>query len=424
MKRLLIYGAALLVSILTLSCSGGGESVGGGTTTNDYIRIDQNVSSITLNPTDEQRLMSVYSNCSWQVTISTSNWPTLKLDRNSGSNNVEIWLETDKNTSTSARTATLTFKSPGISKTLTVTQTAGESFLRVSADSYEFGGDGGEQTFTIESNTDWQVSNNVLEWCKLDKKEGKSGTTQLTVTVDENPNTTPRETQIDLKGDKTATISISQKGKDYSLTLGTDNVVVDALGGEETAKTFTVTCNGSWNTSIRHEDGGAWCSISPTYGSATGANPINIKVVCQPNYTTSTRNAIITVVAGNNAKEAEVKVVQQAATYPVFAGLPTCKEISSTKQEVTISFTSMFEVTEYGFCLGTSPNPTKRYPVEGGRGKSATIQMQLDVEEGMTYYVRAYAVSPVGEKINYSEEATFETKGNQPGKDDNVSPAV
>ncbi|MDE5570861.1 MAG: hypothetical protein K2I86_02215 [Prevotella sp.] len=185
-----------------------------------------------------------------------------------------------------------------------------------------------------------------------------------------------------------------------------------------------MTCNSSWNTSIRHEDGGAWCSISPTYGSATGANPINIKVVCQPNYTTSTRNAIITVVAGNNAKEAEVKVVQQAATYPVFAGLPTCKEISNTKQEVTISFTSMFEVTEYGFCLGTSPNPTKRYPVEGGRGKSATIQMQLDVEEGMTYYVRAYAVSPVGEKINYSEEATFETKGNQPGKDDNVSPAV
>ncbi|MDE6002086.1 MAG: BACON domain-containing protein, partial [Prevotella sp.] len=418
------YGATLLVSILTLSCSGGGESVGGGTTTNDYIRIDQNVSSITLNPTEKQRLVSVYSNCSWQVTISTSNWPTLKLDRNSGSNNVEIWLETDENTSTSARTATLTFQSPGISKTLTVTQTAGESFLRVSADSYEFGGDGGEQTFTIESNVDWQVSNNVQEWCKLDKKEGKSGTTQLTVTVDENPNTTPRETQIIVTGGKTATISISQKGKDYSLTLGTDNVVVDALGGEETAKTFTVTCNGSWNTSIRHEDGGAWCSISPTYGSATGANPINIKVVCQPNYTTSTRNAIITVVAGNNAKEAEVKVVQQAATYPVFAGLPTCKEISNTKQEVTISFTSMFEVTEYGFCLGTSPNPTKRYPVEGGRGKSATIQMQLDVEEGMTYYVRAYAVSPVGEKINYSEEATFETKGKHPGKDDNLSQDV
>ena len=84
----------------------------------------------------------------------------------------------------------------------------------------------------------------------------------------------------------------------------------------------------------------------------------------------------------------------------------------------------MYEVTEYGFCLGTEANPTTRYKVEGGRGKSGTITMQLTVEEGKTYHVRAYAVSPVGDKINYSEETTFETKGNQPGKGDNSSPIL
>lgn len=423
MKRILTYGAALLVGILMLSC-GGDDTSGGGGKSNDYIRIDQNVSSISLNATDKQRMISVYSNCSWEITINKGNWSGLTLDRMSGSNDVDIWLSTDENTSTTSRSATLTFKSPGITKTLTVTQSAGDAYLRVSPDNCEFSGDGGERTLSVESNSDWRVSNNVPDWCKLDKKEGKSGKTQLVVTVEENPNTSNRETQIILSGEKSATISISQKGKDYSLTLGTDNVTVDARGGEDMSKTFSVTCNGSWSTTVQHEGGGSWCSISPSYGGATGANPLNVKVVCQPNYATSPRYATIKVVAGNNAKEAPVKVTQEAATYPVFSGVPTCREISNTKQEVTISFTSMFEVTECGFCLGTGSQPTTRYKMEGMRGTSGTVKMELDVEEGTTYYVRAYAVSPVGEKINYSEQTTFDTKGNQPGKDDNTSPDV
>ncbi len=423
MKKLLTYGAVFLAGILMLSC-GGDDTGGGGGQSNDYIRIDQNVSSISLNATDKQRKISVYSNCSWEITINKGNWSGLTLDRMSGSNDVDIWLSTDENTSTTSRSATLTLKSPGITKTLTVTQSAGDAYLKVSPDKCEFNGDGGERTLSVESNSDWRVSNNVDEWCKLDKKEGKSGKTQLVVTVEENPNTSNRETQIVLSGEKSATISISQKGKDYSLTLGTDNVTVDARGGEDMSKIFTVKCNGSWNTTILHEDGGSWCSINPSNGGATGENPLNIKVLCQPNYTTERRYATIKVIAGNNAKEASVKVTQEPATEPAFPTAPTCREISNTKWEVTISFTSMFEVTECGFCLGKESQPTKQYKMEGMRGTSGTIKMELDVEEGTTYYVRAYAVSPVGEKINYSKETKFETKGNQPGKDDNVSPGV
>ncbi len=423
MKKLLSLFAVILICILTHSCGGGSEG-GGDSVSNDYIRINDNVNSITIGATEQQKKISVYSNCSWEITINASNWPTLSFDRKGGSNDVEIWLSTDANTTTSSRSATLTFKSPGITKTLTVTQESGEANMKVSRDNYEFNGDGGEYTFTVESNSSWKVTNNVAEWCVLNLREGSSGKTELVVKVDENPNISSRETQIILTGESTATINITQKGKDYALSLGTDNVTIDAVGGEESAKTFSVTCNGSWNTSITHVGGGSWCSINPSNGSATGTNPLNVKVVCQPNYTLSSREAIIAVVAGNNAKNASLKVTQEAATYPAFNGIPACKEISSTKQEVTISFTSMFEVTEYGFCLGLSPNPTTRYKVEGGRGTSATITMQLDVEEAKTYYVRAYAVSPVGEKINYSEETTFETNGKQPDKDDNDSPNI
>ena len=391
---------------------------------NDYF--DMSPRTITFGSNETSKTVNIDSNCYWEIKISKTNWPKLTVEPVSGNGKLNnLRITSDENTTTSARSATLNVvfgANKQRSNSFIVTQDAGDAFLKVSPDSYEFSGDGGERTLSVESNSDWRVSNNVPDWCKLDKKEGKSGKTQLVVTVEENPNTSNRETQIILSGEKSATISISQKGKDYSLTLSTDNVTVDARGGEDMSKTFSVTCNGSWSTTVQHEGGGSWCSISPSYGGATGANPLNVKVVCQPNYATSPRYATIKVVAGNNAKEAPVKVTQEAATYPVFSGVPTCREISNTKQEVTISFTSMFEVTECGFCLGTGSQPTTRYKMEGVSGTSGTIKMELDVEEGMTYYVRAYAVSPVGEKINYSEETTFETKGKQPGKNDNESP--
>lgn len=396
---------------------------------NDYF--DMSPRTITFGSNETSKTVNIDSNCYWEIKISKTNWPKLTVEPVSGNGKLNnLRITSDENTTTSARSATLNVvfgANKQRSNSFIVTQDAGDAFLKVSPDSYEFSGDGGNNVFTIDTNSDWRVdkvTNNEPEWCKLDKKEGKSGQSQLTVTVDENPNITMRESQIMLLGAKPATITIRQKGKDYSLTLGTDNVTVDARGGEDMAKTFTVTCNGSWSTTVKHDDGGSWCSVSPSYGGATGANPLNVKVVCQPNYATSPRYATIKVVAGNNAKEAPVKVTQEAATYPVFSGVPTCREISSTKQEVTISFTSMFEVTECGFCLGTGSQPTTRYKMEGMRGTSGTIKMELDVEEGTSYYVRAYAVSPVGEKINYSEETKFDTKGNQPGKDDNTSPNV
>ena len=424
MRKLLSYAVTLLAGLFTVSCSGGPDDGGtGGATTNTYLRIDNDVSSVTLSAGEKQKKITVYSNTTWSITLNNSNWSDLRIDHSSGSGNMELWLNCDENTKTTSRSATLTFTAPGISKQLQVIQEAGEAYLRVSPESHDFIGDGGEYTFTIESSSAWRISRKP-DWCTLDKEEGPSGSSKLTVTVGENPSTSKQEGQIVVDGEKDFTINVSQLGKNYSLTLGTDGVAVDAVGGEDNAKTFSVTCNGAWTTSISHDDGGSWCSITPTNGTATGSEGTNVKVTCQPNYTLSPRYATVKVVAGDNAKEGTVRVTQQAATYPVFAGVPTCREVSSTVQEVTVSFTSMYEVTEYGFCLGTEANPTTRYKVEGGRGKSGTITMQLTVEEGKTYHVRAYAVSPVGDKINYSEETTFETKGNQPGKGDIVNPGI
>ena len=62
MKKILISGIAVLLSIFMFSCGGGGDD-GGASPTNDYIRIDNNVNSISLAAADEQRKISIYSNC-------------------------------------------------------------------------------------------------------------------------------------------------------------------------------------------------------------------------------------------------------------------------------------------------------------------------------------------------------------------------
>jgi len=427
-KRLLRETLLALFGVIAFTGCGGDST--SSDVNNESISLRNGAYSISIGANETSAYVDITSNCSWTVQITdNSNWQDLRItSSSSGSGNQNVNLSTNVNNTTSSRTAKLEFtKSSGGKVSFNITQEAGKAYLRVdpTPENTKFLGSGEKKEFKIESNFDWKVSNynSLAEWCHIDKTEGKSGTTLLTVTVDENPGTTSREAQIELTGQEPATLKIIQSGMSYELNVGTDKVTVGAVGGDET--TFTVKCNGKWNTNIQYKDGGSWCSINPSNGSATGSTGIDVKVVCQPNYSLAAREAIIIVIAGDNATKKEVKVEQEKANYPNFGGRPPqCREISSKKQEVTISFTSMFEVTECGFCLGTESEPTKEYQKEGVGGTSGTIKMELDVEEGTTYYVRAYAKSEVGDKINYSLETTFKTKGNQPGKDDNVSPGL
>lgn len=71
-------------------------------------------------------------------------------------------------------------------------------------------------------------------------------------------------------------------------------------------------------------------------------------------------------------------------------------------------------VTQYGLCYGTKPNPTIEdsdstfvYTAAGIITKSYTLYLR-DLQEGTTYYARAYAINQAG--VAYSEEVNFTTK--------------
>ena len=411
MNKLLSLCAVLITGLITLtSCSGGGG--GDDSVTNDYIRLATGGTSIALSQSETSKSVDIQSNCSWNVSITdNANWQTLKISSStSGSGNQNIILDTDANSTTSPRTARLTFTKTSGNVYFTITQEAGALSFSVSPKEYEFPANGGQYTFTVEGNINWKAT--APEWCTLDKTEGKGGTEQLTVTVGENPNTTPQSGQIILTGEKTAIIEVKQQGKAYSLTVSTNAFNMDAVGGDYE---ITLTCNGSWRINI---DNSAWCSVDKTSGSANTSGE-KIKVTCKPNTTTEERKANLTIVAGNDAKIETITVTQLPGSLPEVTA-PQYEVKSSTELSLTATYTSMFDVTEYGFCYGLSANPTQKVKVGDNGGKSGTISTTLTLEDGNTYYIRSYAVSAAG--TTYSDDVQVEMKGKQPGKDDNPSP--
>ena len=414
MKQLLNYCFALVMgTTLLASCSSGDDDDGWSeNTTNDYIRIDNNINSITLSAGEKQRKISIYSNCSW--TVSIDGWSSLGVDQTSGSGNVDIWLDTEENTTTSARNATLTFTSSGIKKTLTITQSAGELSLKASPSKYTFPADGGEYTFNIEGNTDWKVTE-VPDWCEIvGEKEGKSGKSQLRVNAKENPYTTNQSGIIKIVGEMSTTIEVEQQGKAYFLTVNTNGYNVNALGGR---REVVISCNGTWKINI---DNDSWCHVDKTLGNGDTAGE-TVTITCDANPWLEERIVNVNIIAGNDAKHATITITQLSATKPVI-DTPVAEIKSSTEMMLSADYTSMFNVTEYGFCYGREPQPTNKVKMGDSGSTNGTIQGTLKVEDGYTYYVRAYAVSAVG--ISYSNDITVEMKGAQPGKDDIPSPDV
>lgn len=410
MKKLLTLCVAFITGLITLtSCSG--ESGGDDSITNDYIRLATGGTSIAFSQSETSKSVDIQSNCSWQVSITNNtNWQSLTItSQASGSGNQNVILSTDANTTTTKRTATLLFTKSSGNVSFTITQEAGELSFSVSPKEYEFPANGGQYTFTLEGNVNWKAT--APEWCSLDKTEGNGGKEQLTVTVGENPNTTARNGQIVLAGEKTAIIEVKQQGKAYSLTVSTNAFNMDAVGGDYE---ITLTCNGSWRINI---DNSAWCSVDKTSGSANTSGE-KIIVTCKPNTTTEERRANLTIVAGNDAKIETITVTQLPGSLPEVT-VPQYEVKSSTELSLTATYTSMFDVTEYGFCYGLSANPTQKVKLGDNGGKSGTISTTLTLEDGNIYYIRSYAVSAAG--TTYSDDVQVELKGKQPGKDDNPS---
>ena len=217
-KKSKIYGFALTVCMLLVStfvfiaCGPNDPDDPVGPST-EYVSIE---SSAIFQGERQTKFVSVTASGSWIITIKKNdgdmeNWLTATPMSGVGSKSIELTAE--RNATGKVRTAQVivTGGSGSYPSICEVTQQAAtiEEKLNVNPSSLkDFDPAGGAQTFSITSNSSWNVT--APKWCSLSQSSGQ-GNGNITVTVEENDEGKKRSGEIFIKGkDNSATISVSQ----------------------------------------------------------------------------------------------------------------------------------------------------------------------------------------------------------------------
>ena len=175
------------------------------------------------------------SNKSWEISALPAHWGHLSRSNN------ELTLTVDANSSATDRVDYFLLKSGN--KTLRVdVRQSGETIFSISSNKVNFERNGGVKTFSVSSNTSWQIKTNPASWGHL-SREGNI----LTLKVDPNSLSSNRTDYFVLSsGNKTIRVDISQSGE-TTLSLSTQKLNFGSTGGSQT---ITVTTNGVWEIAL------------------------------------------------------------------------------------------------------------------------------------------------------------------------------
>ena len=280
----------------------------------------------------------------------------------------------------------------------------------------------------VKSNCQWTLVCND-KWDKLEfSVNSGDGSTMVIVSTEKNDQPEDRSCHLTFKNaDETfkREVTLTQTAGDFNVTLSVDPEKINVVSVGNDSLDFKVECNTSWSVSISYKDKGAdepdWCSVNKVNGYRTET----VKLSFTANTKQKIREATVTISSGNrtgNKKESVINITQEAAKVPILE----IKEVGVSDDLKTITgkvkFSSDYDVTDYGYCISTTDSlPTKENMIGTSGKKSGNFEFTYsDVEDGRTYYIRAYAKSDVG--IGYSDTKKVPVKGDIPGNDDNNRP--
>jgi len=195
--------------------------------------------------TGETKTVEVETEDHWTATTEVD-W--VILSPTDGDGNAQVNVTLGENPIYTDRQAVVTFTTAaGLTATLHIRQEASPDphFLEVEPTSFEFGKDGGEQSFTIGCDTDWEISFGV-DWLTTTPQSG-TGNATITMTVSANTIEEPRSAQVFVKsGLLVEEIIVDQEAGDEPLmaSFEPETVVVDYTGG---FVNVNLTSNTTWN---------------------------------------------------------------------------------------------------------------------------------------------------------------------------------
>lgn len=178
--------------------------------------------------------------------------------------------------------------------------TPSEVYLNVYYDDIVFPSDGGEDSFEIESNGDWVITNDA-DWLTIEPSEGK-GSCSITLTASASDLYDDRNTVITVyAGDKTETFTVTQKYSE-ALLVTKNKFDIPQEGGELTVE---VQSNISYDIVI-DEDCQLWITEAP---SSKALNTYTHTFSIASNQDTTKREGRIEII-GSNGKTETVNIYQ------------------------------------------------------------------------------------------------------------------
>jgi hypothetical protein len=185
--------------------------------------------------------LSISSNTSWTI---IENLSYLSVNQLIGTNNVNITVTCQSNTSSTSRSGIIKVAALGLdTQVINISQTGATTLLNVTPSSITFNATGGTQKGLITSNTNWEVQEN-LSFIRVDSLFGINNG-GINITCDSNFSAVTRTGVITLlgKGAVSKTINISQTGVAGFMNISPASLDFIAAGGKQF---FLVNSNTNW----------------------------------------------------------------------------------------------------------------------------------------------------------------------------------
>ena len=240
---------------------------------------------------------------------SDQSWMTMSPA--TGANGEIMWVSVTPNTSTTARSGTVTVVVDGARATLPVTQEAFRPSLKLTPSSWSTGVNAGSTGVIVETNLpSWSASSNQ-SWLTVLSPSGTTGQT-MTVWVDANTSTLARTGTVSVTANGTSTLlTVTQTGVTESVSLSPSWW---SAGGQAGSQTVVVSTNRPLWTASSNQ---SWLTLSPTLG----LNGQTMTLQVAANLSPFSRSAVVTVVAGG--AKSTLAVVQAPGSASVSLSPPS-----------------------------------------------------------------------------------------------------
>lgn len=277
----------------------------------DYVRMEWVEPNLIVDP-DEFELYSISqnvtfdieSNIDWNV-IDDQSW--ISVTQSSGNSDKTISVAVQKNDTGSDRFGTITVSGNGLTEEVSIAQFK-EIELEISPEELVFLGVKENDTFTIESNVDWDVEDDT-DWISVAPSSGSDDKT-ITVIVQDNSTGSIRTGTVTIKAERFG----EEKIKKVEI-IQYEEIYIDAdpeeliFNGGKGSASFVLESNISWDV----EDDSDWISVAPSSGS----DDKTITVTVQDNNTDSDRFGEITIEGEKYGQQRieDVQIIQRKQIY-------------------------------------------------------------------------------------------------------------